>query len=160
MAYRKCEHGKRKNHCIRCGGASICPHQTVRSMCKKCKQLALEGIVLCFHNRERSSCPDCLLRAQAPRMPWSGREQKRAPPKQCAHGSTKTHCKVLLSSGLYCGSSICEHETVRGRCTLYNSVGERCGGSLVCEHGRYRYQCPLCLDAKIVLMIEAQNKDR
>jgi hypothetical protein len=34
---KKCEHGKRRNQCIPCGGASICEHSKRRSTCKLCK---------------------------------------------------------------------------------------------------------------------------
>jgi len=32
-----CEHNKRRDVCVPCGGSSICEHQTVRRKCVKCE---------------------------------------------------------------------------------------------------------------------------
>ena len=31
-----CEHGRRRNDCKECGGASICEHGRLRNQCKEC----------------------------------------------------------------------------------------------------------------------------
>ena len=38
-----CEHGKEKQKCKECGGASICEHGCRRSRCKECKASASQG---------------------------------------------------------------------------------------------------------------------
>ena len=41
-----CKHGRRRNRCKECGGASVCDHGRQRSMCKECG-----GASICDHGR-------------------------------------------------------------------------------------------------------------
>ena len=50
----KCEHGRRKNECKDCKGASICEHDRIRIQCKDCN-----GSQICQHNKQRSRCKEC-----------------------------------------------------------------------------------------------------
>ena len=49
-----CDHGRERNRCKECGGASICEDGRVRSQCKECG-----GASICEHGRERSVCKAC-----------------------------------------------------------------------------------------------------
>jgi hypothetical protein len=51
---KKCEHGKRRERCVDCGGSQICEHGVDRYGCKKCV-----GKGICEHNRERRRCSIC-----------------------------------------------------------------------------------------------------
>ena len=50
----RCIHGKLRNHCIECGGSSICEHGRIKNQCKECG-----GISICEHNRRRNQCIEC-----------------------------------------------------------------------------------------------------
>ena len=50
----KCEHGKRKDRCIDCGGVGICEHRREKSKCMDCG-----GGSMCEHKRQKSKCIDC-----------------------------------------------------------------------------------------------------
>ena len=52
-----CEHRRVRSRCVDCGGASICEHRLVRSACVDCG-----GASICEHNRPRSRCKDCKRR--------------------------------------------------------------------------------------------------
>ena len=82
-----CEHGRQRNNCKDCGGASICEHGRRRSRCKDCG-----GSQICEHNRQRSSCKDC------------GGSQI------CEHNRQRNTCKDCE------GASICEHNRQRSDC--------------------------------------------
>ena len=49
-----CPHGRRRDQCKECGGASICEHGRRRTQCKECG-----GGSICEHGRERSKCKEC-----------------------------------------------------------------------------------------------------
>ena len=53
--YKKCEHGKRKERCIDCGGYEICEHKKRKTDCIKCG-----GISICEHNTRKRCCKYCL----------------------------------------------------------------------------------------------------
>ena len=68
----RCEHGRARNVCKACGGASVCEHGRVRSQCKPCggdsnyehgrvwsQCKACVGASICKHGRERSVCKAC-----------------------------------------------------------------------------------------------------
>jgi hypothetical protein len=50
----KCPHGRKRNMCKECNGASICPHGRVKNKCKECN-----GACICKHGRQRSQCKEC-----------------------------------------------------------------------------------------------------
>ena len=83
----KCAHGRRRNLCKECGGASICAHGRQRSQCKECG-----GASICAHGRRRSTCKEC------------------GGAGICAHGRRRTECKECG------GSSICAHGRRRSTC--------------------------------------------
>ena len=49
-----CEHGRQRNQCVPCGGASICIHKRRRSVCKDCC-----GASICIHGRQKPTCRLC-----------------------------------------------------------------------------------------------------
>ncbi len=127
----KCEHGRVRNTCIECGGASICEHKRIRSRCvecggasicehkrERCKCVECGGASICEHKRQRSQCVDC------------GGSQI------CEHGRQKCRC---VECG---GTGICEHGRRRSQCV-------ECGGTGICEHGRRRSQCVECDGSQI-----------
>jgi len=103
-----CEHGRQRSRCKECGGASICEHGCLRYQCKECG-----GKGICEHGRRRSVCKEC----------GGG--------SICEHGRRRPQCKECG------GSQICEHGRRRSQC-------KECGGSGICEHGRQRYRCTEC----------------
>lgn len=50
----KCEHGRRKNVCIDCGGVSICHHGRIKQQCIQCG-----GSSICIHNIQKARCRQC-----------------------------------------------------------------------------------------------------
>jgi hypothetical protein len=50
----KCEHKKRRNECVKCGGSQICQHKKKRSHCIKCG-----GSQICQHKKQRRQCFIC-----------------------------------------------------------------------------------------------------
>ena len=51
----KCEHGKRKDKCIECGGVGICEHKRQKDKCIECG-----GSGICEHKREKNKCKKCM----------------------------------------------------------------------------------------------------
>lgn len=49
-----CVHGKQRNYCVACDGASICSHKRQRSSCLDCV-----GSRVCSHLKERPTCKLC-----------------------------------------------------------------------------------------------------
>ena len=49
-----CPHGRRRERCKECGGASICEHGRQRHQCKECG-----GSSICEHGRQRYQCKEC-----------------------------------------------------------------------------------------------------
>ncbi len=85
----KCDHGKRKNLCIECGGASLCEHKKSRIECKECG-----GSLICEHNKIRSKCIKC-----------DGGSI-------CAHKHLKYRCKICDFAGYL--SSIVRAQVLKG----------------------------------------------
>ena len=50
----KCPHGKRRNECVECDGATICEHKVKRHYCILCG-----GASLCQHRRAKHACGAC-----------------------------------------------------------------------------------------------------
>lgn len=50
----KCQHGRRRNQCIECGGSQVCPHKRRQNNCIECG-----GSQVCEHKRQRNKCKDC-----------------------------------------------------------------------------------------------------
>ena len=90
------------------GKILLCEHNRRRSTCTDCG-----GGSICEHNRQRSTCTDC------------GGSQI------CEHNRQRSSCKDCG------GGSICEHKRQRTRC-------KDCGGSQICEHNRQRRTCKDC----------------
>ena len=65
-----CEHGRRRSQCKECGGASICKHGRQRSLCKECG-----GASFCEHGRRRSQCKECAVGAAGSSSGGSGAAQ-------------------------------------------------------------------------------------
>ena len=88
---QKCIHGRRRCHCIECGGSQICQHNRQRCLCVECC-----GSEICEHKRQRSKCIEC------------GGSQI------CEHKRQRGTC---IECG---GSGICEHKRRRSLCQICN----------------------------------------
>lgn len=86
---KKCDHGRQKNVCSDCGGASICEHGRRKYRCTNCN-----GNGICEHKRERARCREC-----------NGSQI-------CDHGRRKEQCKDCDGNG------ICEHNKHRYFCKI------------------------------------------
>ena len=126
MSRNKCEHNKRKDRCVDCGGNGICEHNKHKYNCKECK-----GNGICEHNNRKVSCKECKGSSI------------------CAHNKHKYNCKECK------GSCICEHNRVKSKCKeckgssicahnreKYNC--KECKGNGICEHNKYKYNCKEC----------------
>ena len=139
-----CEHGKRRSCCKECGGSGICEHGRLRSSCKECG-----GSSICEHGRIRSSCKECggasicehgRIRSYCKECGGSsicehGRQRKVC--KECGGNQICEHGKQISSCKECGGSSICEHGRLRNVC-------KECGGASICEHGKRRQNCITC----------------
>jgi hypothetical protein len=83
----RCPHGKRKNTCGECGGASVCRHGRQKHQCGECG-----GTSVCQHGRQRHQCGKC------------------GKPVTCAHNRRRNQCKECD------GVSFCEHGKPKARC--------------------------------------------
>lgn len=124
---KKCEHGKQPTYCKLCGGGSLCKHDKVRSKCKVCGN----GAPFCEHGREKHDCKEC-----------GGKGI-------CVHGKRKRNCVDCD------GSSICEHKKIKSFCrdcdgsafcvhNITRTTCRKCGGGSFCKHDKIRSQCKLC----------------
>lgn len=127
----KCQHGRRKQYCTICGGASICIHNKRRERCVDCK-----GSQICEHNKGRSNCVECKGVGI------------------CSHNKRKRYCSLCN------GSCICEHKKIRSQCVMckgsqiceHNKPKSRCincCGSQICEHNKQKTFCILCKGSQI-----------
>ena len=140
----KCEHNKRKDRCIDCGGKQICEHGKRKSYCVLC-----DGSELCIHKKRKSRCKDCKG------SEYCSHEKNKYlcidcdGSELCIHKKRKSTCKDCDGS-LYCihnkikyrcrecdGSAYCEHNKIKLRCI-------DCGGSSLCIHGKRKENCKLC----------------
>ena len=71
-----CEHGRRRNQCAPCGGASVCPHGRQRHQCTA----GCGGSGVCRHGRVRSQCVPC------------------GGASVCPHGRRRSQCKTCATS--------------------------------------------------------------
>jgi hypothetical protein len=122
----KCEHGRKKNICRDCGGASICSHDRRRNRCRDCG-----GSSICSHGRQKNRCRDC------------------GGASICSHGRRRSDCRDCGGSSIcnhgrrrnFCkdcrGASICNHGRIRSQCV-------ECKGASICNHGRRRSDCVQC----------------
>jgi hypothetical protein len=120
-----CEHGKRKDRCVDCGGSGICLHGRQKARCVDCG-----GSGICLHGRQKATCVDC---------GGSG---------ICLHGRRKpcadnTAAKPFASTR---GSSaiVKSVPAVPSAVTGSGSVNADCGGTGVCVHGKSKYRCKEC----------------
>ena len=126
MPKQKCEHGKLKTRCFKCGGGSICEHRKRKEYCKECG-----GSSICEHGKQKQICKNCYGK------------------QICQHGKHKQDCRDCGGSSLcvhdkrkyYCnecnGTGFCEHNKRKENC-------KECGGSSICEHGKHKQICKEC----------------
>jgi hypothetical protein len=124
----KCSHGRQRNKCKECGGASICEHQRRRSECKECG-----GASICEHQRRRSECKECGGGGICEHQRRRSQCKECGGSQICEHQRARSRCKECG------GSQICEHQRERSKC-------KECGGGSICEHQRQRKQCKECTD--------------
>ena len=87
MAKYHCEHGKRKDRCLECGGSQICIHGKQKGQCREC-----EGSSFCIHDKLKAQCREC------------GGSQI------CIHDKHKHVCRECG------GSAFCIHDKRKERC--------------------------------------------
>ncbi len=66
----RCEHGRQRSRCKKCGGSEICEHGRLSNICKECG-----GSQICEHGNRRNRCKEC------------GGSQ------MCEHGRRRSDCK-------------------------------------------------------------------
>lgn len=140
----KCEHGKRKNRCIICGGSSLCEHGLEKSGCVSCG-----GSCICIHKRQRYYCIDCngngICSHNRRRVTCKGCNGDNI----CEHNNIKYVCKLCF------GNSLCIHTNVKSKCKLCkgNSICphnkekffcRNCNGNAYCKHDSLKYRCKIC----------------
>lgn len=121
-----CEHGRQKNLCKECGGASICEHGTRKRICKDC-----DGASICEHGRQKSNCKECAGASICEHNRRKIQCKECGGISICEHGRQKGNCKECG------GASICNHNKLRNSC-------KECGGTSICEHGRQKSKCKEC----------------
>lgn len=82
-----CEHNRRLDACVDCGGNQICEHHKRRYRCTECS-----GPGICEHGITRDRC-----------IPCKGAQV-------CEHNHIKRTCKKCR------GPNVCEHDNLRDRC--------------------------------------------
>ena len=100
-----CPHGRERNTCKECGGASICEHGRRRTQCKECG-----GSSICEHGRRRSKCKEC----GGSGVCEHGRQRYRC--KECGGASICEHGRIRYQCKECGGSQICEHGRRRSKC--------------------------------------------
>jgi hypothetical protein len=122
-----CQHNKRKDRCIDCGGSGICPHNKQKNRCIKCG-----GNSICTHNKLKYQCKDCcngVSVCQHNKLKWLCYECGGV--SVCHHNRRKTQC-------IECGGvSICQHNRRKNMCI-------ECGGNNICPHNKEKYTCKIC----------------
>jgi len=102
---QKCEHGRRRDQCIPCGGSQICEHGRLRKTCIPCG-----GSQICEHGKQRYRCKFC----GGSQICEHGRLRQQCKPcggsQICEHGKQRYRCKPCG------GTSICEHGRQRLSC--------------------------------------------
>ena len=130
-----CEHNKRKDHCIQCGGSAVCKHNRYKATCVACK-----GSRICKHNKRKERCTIC----GGISICEHGTYKERCVPcngsQICEHKCVRSYCRECHGSGF------CEHNRRRSRCV-------QCEGSAICricksKYGNRKYD-KLCITCAI-----------
>mmetsp|Transcript_8470 Transcript_8470/g.35375 ORF Transcript_8470/g.35375 Transcript_8470/m.35375 type:complete len:366 (-) Transcript_8470:94-1191(-) len=124
-----CEHGREKSKCKECGGSSICVHKRVRSRCRECG-----GASICVHNAIRSQCKECGGGSLC------SHSRKRSLCRECGGAAFCQHDRVKSKCKICRGASVCEHNRQKYHCKI-------CKGSAICIHDKIKYQCKICAAA-------------
>ena len=98
-----CEHDRRREQCIECGGASICKHGRRRNYCRPCG-----GSSFCKHNRRKNYCRPC------------------GGSSFCEHSRERNKCRDCG------GASICEHRRERNQCRECLDMDKLLASNLFC----------------------------
>ena len=158
----KCEHGKKKSNCKKCGGSSYCQHGKQKHDCKECggssfcqhgkwKRYCREcgGSSFCQHDKIKNYCKECGGVSYCQHGKQKSRCNECGGGSICQHGKQKSLCKECGGSQIcehnirksYClecgGGARCEHEKIRSNC-------RDCGGSSFCQHNIYKISCKEC----------------
>eukprot|EP00466_Bigelowiella_natans_P013998 jgi/Bigna1/56912/estExt_Genewise1Plus.C_1460009 len=108
----KCEHGKRRNRCVCCGGSQICEHGKRKSICKECK-----GGSICEHGRQKNVCKECKGASICEH------NKIRSICKKCKGGSICEHNKIRTNCKNCGGGSICNHGIQKRFCKICDPLG-------------------------------------
>jgi hypothetical protein len=128
----KCEHGRRKDRCVDCGGDAFCIHRRRKDACRQCG-----GKNICKHRRIKFQCKQCAGRGTCIHKRRKRDCRDCGGTGVCVHGKSKYRCKECDGSG------ICSHGRVKSIC-------KECGGSGICSHGKRKGDCSVCQRAAAV----------
>ena len=126
MGKCKCEHGKLKPYCKKCGGSQICEHGKCRDICKECG-----GSQICQHGKWKIQCKECGGSQICEHGKRKSGCKECGGSQICMHGKNKSTCKECG------GSQICMHGKNKSIC-------KECGGSKICMHGKNKSICKEC----------------
>jgi hypothetical protein len=132
----KCQHGRRRNTCKECDGASFCEHNRIRSDCKECKALGVGGSGICEHGRLRPSCKDCKALGIGGAS-LCEHDKQRNKCRECGGNQICEHKRLRYVCKECGGRGICEHDQIRWTC-------RKCKSKAFCEHNRQRHFCSIC----------------
>ncbi len=133
-----CQHGRRKNTCIECGGSSICQHGKYRYICKIC-----EGEGVCVHGKTKQICKIC------GKMCPHNRQKNKC--RDCGGSSFCVHNKIKYYCQICDGSSLCIHSRKKDLC-------KPCGGNGICQHNKRRTRCKSCGGSGICIHDKQKEK--
>ena len=134
---RKCEHGKRKQYCIKgnCNGNAICEHGRSKSECYEGNCIGTRP--RCEHGRRQDMCHegDCngSQICEHGRLKYDCNKGNCNGNGRCEHGKEKRYC----IEGDCNGSGICEHGRRKADCP-------ECNPKILCKHGSRKSDCPVC----------------
>jgi hypothetical protein len=109
---RKCEHGKYKYTCKKCGGSGICEHDRQRSQCKECG-----GSQICEHDRRRFTCKEC------GGVSICEHDRQRSQCKECVSLEKQLTGKLFCKVG--CGTILSPLRRHTGLCAGCDAVAPR-----------------------------------
>jgi hypothetical protein len=146
----KCEHGKRRASCVKCGGGEICEHKREKYKCKQCG-----GSQICEHDKIKYKCKQCGGSQICEHDKIKSMCKQCGGSQICEHDKYKPQCKQCG------GSQICEHDKIKSRCKQCGASHcggihlpcihdkrkaycKECGGSSFCIHDKRKSNCKLC----------------
>ena len=139
----KCEHGKRKDKCVECGGAGICEHKRRKAQCVECG-----GTEICEHKRQRDHCKQCTNPQKVLINTWMSGSKKADKHRKQETNITREFCaQIIAESGnrcCYCAIDLQMLERTANLMTI-ERIDNRIGHVI----GNCRVACLHCNCAKV-----------